>query len=57
MFTSDNCAYYSDEARQIFMQALGLRGARVTQAYADGGSIFVTYELGGDEQTLRLCKG
>ncbi|MBP1536274.1 MAG: alpha-galactosidase [Ruminococcus sp.] len=57
LFTSDNCAYYSDEARQVFMQALGLRGARVTQAYADGGSIFVTYELDGDEQTLRLCKG
>ena len=57
LFTSDNCAYYSDEAKQVFMQALGLRGARVTQAYADGGSIFVTYELDGDEQTLRLCKG
>lgn len=57
LFTSDNCADYSEEAKRVFEQALALRGAKVVQAYVDGGSVFVTYELDGQQETLKLCKG
>ena len=56
LFTSDNCADYSEQAKQVFTQALRLRDAKVTGAFTECGTIFVTYQLDGKEETLKLCR-
>ena len=56
LFTSDNCCEYSDEAKEVFLQALSLRSAKVTDARIESGKIIVTYLHEGEEKTLTLCR-
>lgn len=52
LFTSDNCGEYSEEAKQVFEQALALRDAKVTGAYLDRDCVHISYTLGGEEREL-----
>ena len=56
LFTSDNCSDYSDRAIEVFSQALKLRDAKVTGAFTECGTVFVTYQLDGKEKTIKLCR-